>query len=55
MSERWFSSDLQMLIRSSNNDPRFGETTYQLTGILQGAQDPTLFQIPADFNVSGLK
>jgi hypothetical protein len=55
VSERWFSSDLQMLIKSSNNDPRFGETTYQLTGILQGAQDPTLFQIPADFNVSGLK
>jgi hypothetical protein len=55
VSERWFSSDLQMLIKSSNNDPRFGETTYQLTGILQGAQDPTLFQIPTDFNVNGVK
>jgi hypothetical protein len=55
VSERWFSSDLQMLIKSSNNDPRFGETTYQLTGILQGAQDPTLFQIPSDFNVNGVR
>jgi hypothetical protein len=53
VSERWFSNDLQMLIKSSNNDPRFGETTYQLTNVIQGAQDPTLFQIPADFNVNG--
>jgi hypothetical protein len=53
VSERWFSNELQMLIRSSNKDPRFGETTYELTNILQGAQDPTLFQIPADFNLNG--
>lgn len=53
VSERWFSNDLQMLIKSSNNDPRFGETTYQLTNIVQGAQDPSLFQIPADFNTNG--
>lgn len=55
VSERWFSPDLQMLIKSSNKDPRFGETTYQLTNVLQGAQDPTLFQIPSDFTVNGLK
>jgi hypothetical protein len=55
VSERWYSSDLQMLMKSSNNDPRFGETTYQLTNVLQGAQDPTLFQIPADFSVNGLR
>ena len=53
VSERWFSNELQMLIKSSNIDPRFGETTYQLTNIVQGAQDPSLFQIPADFNVNG--
>lgn len=46
ISERWFSSDLGVLIKSTNNDPRFGETTYELTDILQGAQDPTLFQSP---------
>lgn len=55
VSERWFSTDLSMLIKSSNNDPRFGETTYQVSNILQGAQDPTLFQIPSDFSVSGLR
>ena len=48
VSERWYSNDLQMLIKSSNNDPRFGETTYEMTNILQGAQDPTLFQMPSN-------
>jgi len=47
VSERWFSSELQMLIRSTNKDPRFGETTYDLTVLGQGAPDPALFQIPA--------
>jgi hypothetical protein len=47
VSERWFSNDLGVLIKSSNNDPRFGETTFELTDILQGAQDPTLFEMPA--------
>jgi len=49
ISERWFSTDLQMLVRSSNSDPRFGETTYNLTNISQAAPDPSLFQIPADY------
>jgi hypothetical protein len=43
--ERWYSTDLQMLVRSSNKDPRFGETTYDLTNIQQGQPDATLFQI----------
>jgi hypothetical protein len=47
VSERWFSPDLQMNVKTINTDPRFGETTYQLTNILQAAPDPTLFQIPA--------
>ena len=50
VSERWFSSDLDMLVRSTNKDPRFGETSYELTNILQVAPDPALFQIPAASN-----
>lgn len=49
VDERWFSSDLQMLVKSVNSDPRFGETTYQLTNILRVPQDPGLFQVPADY------
>jgi hypothetical protein len=52
MTERWSSSDLQMLVKSVNSDPRFGETTYQLTKVTQSAPDPALFQIPADYTVT---
>jgi hypothetical protein len=36
-----------MLIKSVNKDPRFGETSYELTNIQQGAPDASLFKIPA--------
>lgn len=49
VNERWYSDDLQMLIKSSSSDPRFGNSTYQLSNILQTSPDPSLFQIPADF------
>lgn len=51
MTERWFSNDLQMLVKSINSDPRFGDTTYQLTKVMQSAPDPALFQIPSDYTV----
>jgi len=49
VSERWYSDDLQVLLKSSNADPRFGTTTYELTNILQAPPDPTLFQAPLDY------
>jgi len=52
LTERWTSNDLQMLVKSINSDPRFGDTTYQLTKVVQSAPDPALFQIPADYTVT---
>jgi hypothetical protein len=52
LTERWTSTDLQMLVKSINSDPRFGDTTYQLTKVVQSAPDPALFQIPADYTVT---
>jgi hypothetical protein len=49
VSARWFSSDLNLLIKSVNTDPRFGTTTYELTNIRVGPPDPELFQPPADY------
>jgi hypothetical protein len=49
VDERWFSNDLQVMIKSINSDPRFGETTYQLTNIVRAPQDPSLFQVPNDY------
>ncbi len=50
VNERWFSSDLQMLVKTVNSDPRFGVTTYQLTNIVLNV-DSSLFQIPPDYTV----
>jgi hypothetical protein len=52
VNERWYSNDLQMLIKSSNSDPRFGTTTYQLTNIVRSAPDPGLFLIPGAYTVN---
>jgi hypothetical protein len=51
VNERWYSPDLQVLIRSSNSDPRFGVSSYELTDIVQAPPDPLLFQVPADYTV----
>ena len=49
ISERWFSPDLNLLIKSASTDPRFGTTSYELTNISRVPPDPSLFRIPADY------
>jgi hypothetical protein len=43
VTETWYSADLQMVVQSKTSDPRFGETTYQLTGLNRAEPDPALF------------
>jgi hypothetical protein len=49
--ETWYSPELQFVVQSTQNDPRFGQTTYTLTNIQRGEPDVTLFQIPADYKI----
>ena len=49
VNERWYSDDLQVLLKSSNSDPRFGVSSYELTNIVQAPPDPSLFQVPLDY------
>ena len=51
VSERWVSPELQVVVMSTHRDPRFGETTYRLTGITRGEPDKSLFEVPADYAV----
>jgi hypothetical protein len=51
VNERWYSDDLKVLLKSSNNDPRYGVTTYEFTQIVRAPPDPTLFQVPADYQL----
>jgi hypothetical protein len=50
-SEKWVSSDLQVVVMSKFGDPRHGDTTYQLTNINRGEPAQSLFQVPADYTV----
>jgi hypothetical protein len=51
VSERWYSADLQMDIKSTHSDPRFGDTTYTLTTIQRTEPSPSLFAVPSDYTI----
>ena len=51
VSERWFSSDLQMPVLVTRRDPRNGDTTYRLANIQRGEQPDALFSVPSWYEV----
>ena len=51
ISERWYSPELQMVVLTKHNDPRFGETSYRLTNINRSEPTRTLFEVPSDYTV----
>jgi len=51
VSERWYSPDLQIVVKSTRTDPRFGTTTYTVTNIQRTEPVSTLFAVPSDFTV----
>jgi hypothetical protein len=52
VTERWFSNDLQVVVKSTHTDPRWGTSTYQLTNISRTEPAASLFQVPADYAVT---
>jgi hypothetical protein len=51
VTESWFSPELNDNIELTSSDPRTGQTTTRLTNIDRNNPDPTLFQVPADYEV----
>jgi hypothetical protein len=51
VSERWDSLELQTVVLSKHNDPRFGESVYRLTNINRAEPAQTLFEVPADYKI----
>ncbi len=51
VSERWYSPDMQMDVKSTHSDPRFGNTTYTLTNIQRTEPAATLFAVPAGYTI----
>jgi len=52
VSETWYSNDLKMTVTSKRNDPRFGETTYNLTNIQRTEPDASLFAVPQGYTIT---
>lgn len=51
VSEEWTSTELKTVVLRKNSDPRSGESTTRLTNISRVEPDPSLFQIPADYEI----
>jgi hypothetical protein len=49
--EKWYSRELQLVVLSRHNDPRFGEQTYRLTNIIRSEPDPSLFTPPNGYRL----
>jgi hypothetical protein len=52
VSETWYSNDLKMTVMSKRNDPRLGETTYNLTNIQRTEPDASLFAVPQGYTIT---
>ncbi len=52
VNERWYSPDLQIVVKSTRNDPRFGSTTYTVTNIQRQEPAASLFTVPAGYTVT---
>ena len=50
-SERWFSPELQVIVKTRHFDPRFGENTYQLIDINRAEPARDLFEVPAGYRI----
>jgi len=46
VTERWYSTELQLDIKTVISDPRYGETIDQMKDIQQGPRDEGLFRHP---------
>ncbi len=53
VNERWYSEELEVLVKSTNTDPRFGVNMYELTDIKQSPPDVSLFAPPSDYTLTG--
>jgi hypothetical protein len=52
VTERWYSNDIDALVRHRFFDPRSGETTYELVNVARGDPSPELFQVPQGYEIT---
>jgi hypothetical protein len=50
-SERWYSSELQVVLETRQQDPRLGETCFRLTRVDRREPERELFEVPPGYRV----
>jgi len=51
VTERWYSTDLQLPLTTTHIDPMMGTVTTNFTNINRAVPDASLFQVPSDYKV----
>ena len=51
VTDTWYSPSIDAIVMSSTNDPRFGETKYQVHNIQTGEQAISFFEVPANYRI----
>ena len=51
VTERWYSSDLQLTLLETHSDPMMGTMTIKLVNVNRGEPDASLFQVPSDYKL----
>ena len=54
-SETWYSPDLQIVVEAKRNDPRMGQSVFDVTNIQRAEPAASLFQVPSDYTVTDAK
>ncbi len=52
VNERWYSPDLQVVVRSTRSDPRLGVTSFRLAGVKREEPDRSTFVVPEDYRIT---
>jgi len=51
VTERWYSPELQTDVLRKQINPQFGQTTMQLTNVVRGEPEASLFQVPPEYTI----
>ncbi len=51
ISERWESTELRLLLRSTHDDPRTGRVEFRLINLRRGEPSSDLFTVPSDYKL----
>jgi hypothetical protein len=52
ITDKWYSQDLQIEVKTVHSDPRTGTTTTTLTNLSRNEPNPTLFTVPPGYTIN---